>query len=59
MKNESTKDYERRKNTNFKSIHNKLNIKCFLKVKCLEWADCVRQTERIFQKVLINNLIKY
>jgi len=41
VRNELTGDYERRKNTNLESLYNKLNVKCFLKSKRLEWVGHV------------------
>jgi len=55
VRNELTGDYERRINTNLKSLYNKPNIKCFLKAKRLEWASHVWRAERsIIRKILIN-----
>lgn len=36
VRNESTRDYEWRKNINLESLYNKPNTKCFLKAKRLE-----------------------
>ncbi|KAF0757073.1 putative transposon-derived protein F52C9.6 [Aphis craccivora] len=44
-RNELTRDYERRKNTNLESLYNKPTIKCFLKAKPLEWAGYVWRAE--------------
>lgn len=58
VRNESTEDYERRKNTDLESPYNKPNIKCFLKTKPLEQTGhvwCAKGS--IIQRVLINKPI--
>lgn len=53
VRNESTREYKRRKNTNFESLYNKPNIKYFLKAKHLKWTDYVRRAEgNIIHKVI-------
>lgn len=52
--NESTGDFERRKNTNLESLYNKPNIKCYVKAKRLEWAGHTWRAEgNIIRMVLI------